>query len=220
MSLTSEQRLLGAIIVGAVVLFGGLTYALVRAPSSNVNPSGTVVFSDENAPTKGAEDTRVVVRMYSDLQCPACRAAEPALQAVMAKFGDRVKFVWKDFPLMTIHPNARPAANAARCAQDQGKFWEYHDRLFVEQAAWSAERDPKDRFVQFAREGGLDEAAFTACYGERRFDDRVMDDVQEGERNAVNATPTFFINERRALVRSEAEWTSALEQVLSETASQ
>ncbi len=220
MSFSSEQKLLGAIVAGAVVLFGLFAFALLRAPSSTVTPDGSVTFSDAGAPIKGLDESRVVVRMYSDLQCPACRAAEPALQAIMAKFGDRVTFIWKDFPLMTIHPNARPAANAARCAQDQGKFWEYHDRLFAEQAAWSGERNPQDRFTQFARETGLDEGEFTSCYGERRYDDKVMNDVREGEKNGVNSTPTFYINDRRALVRTEAEWTSALEQVLRETETQ
>lgn len=216
MNLTSEQKLISAIVVGAVILFGGLTFALMKSPSSVVTPGGAVTFNDTNAPVKGKTDSSVVVRMYSDFQCPACKLAEPALRNTIAAFSDRVKFVWKDFPLMTIHPNARAAANAARCAEAQGKFWEYHDRLFDGQDGWPAERDPKDRFMQFARETGLNEGEFTACYNERRFDNKVMDDVKEGEANAVNSTPTFYINDRRAMVRSEAEWKSTLEQVLRE----
>ncbi len=212
--MTSQQKLIGVIIGVAVMLFGGLLFALVKMPSDSTLPTGEIVFLDEQASTQGKQDAKVVVRMYSDLQCPACRAAEPALKTIMQAYGDRVKFVWKDFPLVFIHQNARAAANAGRCAEAQGKFWEYHDRLFDTQEAWSRERDPKERFTQFAREAGLNEGDFSACYKEKRFDDRVMANVREGEKNGVNSTPTFFINNRQALVRSEADWRSALETVL------
>ncbi len=218
MALSSQHKLIAAIVAATVLLFGGLVFALLKLPSSGQNPSGQVSFSDTNAPTKGKADASIIVRFYSDFQCPACKASEPALRNIMEEYKDRVKFVWKDFPLMTIHPNARIAANAARCAESQGKFWEYHDRLFETQEGWSPERNPKDRFVQFAREIGLNEADFTKCYDDRQFDEKVMADVREGEGNGVNATPTFYINDRQAQVRSEAQWRSVLNQVLRDQA--
>lgn len=219
MALSSQNKLIAAIIAATILLFGGLVFALFKLPSGGPNPGGQVSFSDTNAPFKGKADSSVIVRFYSDFQCPACKASEPALRTIIEEFKDRVKFVWKDFPLMTIHPNARVAANAARCAEAQGKFWEYHDRLFETQEGWSPERNPKDRFVQFARELGLNEGEFTKCYDDRQFDDRVMADVHEGESNGVNATPTFYVNDRQAQVRSEAQWRSVLNQVIREQAS-
>lgn len=219
MALSSQQKLIAAIIAATVIIFGGLVFALLRLPSGGVNPGGKVSFSDVNAPTKGSTDARVIVRMYSDFQCPACKASEPALRAIIEEFKDRVKFVWKDFPLMTIHPNARVAANAARCAEAQGKFWEYHDHLYETQDGWAAERTPKDRFIQFARELGLNEGDFIKCYDDRQFDDKVMADVSEGEGNGVNATPTFYVNDRQAQVRTEAQWRSVLNQIIREQAS-
>lgn len=219
MALTSQHKLIAVIIAATAVLFGGLVFALLKAPSGGVSPDGQVRFNDASAPFVGKADASVVVRMYSDFQCPACKASEPALKAVIQEFQDRVKFVWKDFPLMTIHPNARLAANAARCAEAQGKFWEYHDRVFETQEGWAPERSPKDRFVQFARELGLNEGEFVKCYDDRQFDAKVLADVAEGEANGVNATPTFYVNERQAQVRSEAQWRSVLNQVIREQAS-
>ncbi len=219
MALSSQHKLIAAIIAATVILFGGLIFALFKLPSEGGPSGGPGVFSDVGAPFKGKEDASVVVRLYSDFQCPACKGAEPALRTIIGEFADRVKFVWKDFPLMTIHPNARFAANAARCAGAQDKFWEYHDRLFEAQEGWSPERNPKDRFVQFARELALNEADFTKCYNDRVFDEQVMADVREGEANGVNATPTFYINDRQAQVRTEAQWRSVLNQVIREQAS-
>ncbi len=210
----SQQKLIGLIVAIVVVLFGGLTFALFKMPPAHSLPAGEIIFNDEASPTKGKQDAKVVVRMYSDFQCPACRFAEPALQAIMQAYSDRVKFVWKDFPLLAIHPNARGAANVARCADAQGKFWEYHDQLFTVQDGWAKERDPKTRFAQFARELGLGEGDFTKCMNDRSFDDRVMRDLREGEKNGVNSTPTFFINDRITRARTEAEWRSALDATL------
>lgn len=219
MALSPQQKLIAVIIASTVLVFGGLVFALWRLPSGGINPNGQVSFFDANAPTLGKADANVVVRLYSDFQCPACKAAEPAFRAIVEEFKDRVKFVWKDFPLTAIHFNARVAANAARCAEAQGKFWEYHDKLFETQANWSFEQNPKERFAQFARDLGLNETEFTKCFDSRQFDDRVMADVREGEGNGVNATPTFYVNDRQAQVRTEAQWRSVLNQVIREQAS-
>lgn len=213
--MTEQSKLVAAIVAATVVIFGGLVFALLRTPSDQlVNPAGTVVFNDATSVATGKLDSPVVVRMYSDFQCPACKAAEPALAKVMAEFGDRVKFIWKDFPLMTIHFNARAAANAARCAADQGKFWDMRDRLFASQDAWSGLSNPKGRFAQLARDAGTNADQFTSCYDDRSHDDAVMADVKEGEKNGVNATPTFYINNQQAQVRTEAQWRAALNAAL------
>lgn len=212
MAFTSQQRLVTIIVASTVILFGGLVFALSRMPSGGA--TGEIAFQDEQSPSKGKTDAPVVVRFYSDFQCPACKAVEPILKSIQAQYQDRVKFVWKDFPLMMIHPNARMAANAARCAEAQGKFWEYHDTLYETQEGWSNDRAPKSRFVQFARDLGLNEGDFTKCYDDRQFDDKVMNDVEEGEKNGVDSTPSFFINNRPALVSSEAQWRTVLDAAL------
>lgn len=212
--MTQQAKLISAIVASTVLIFGGLTYLLVRAPSATPTPNGTVSFDDTNAIARGKADAAVVVRMYSDFQCPACRGVEPVMRAISQEFADRVRFIWKDFPLMVLHQNARAAANAGRCANAQGKFWEYHDRLFETQDAWSSVSDPKDRFIQFAREAGLNEGDFTSCYNDRRFDGQVMDDVDEGEKNGVDSTPTFYVNNTETFARSEADWRALLNNAL------
>lgn len=216
--MTQQAKLISAIVASTVLIFGGLTYLLVSAPSATPTPNGTVAFNDTNAIAQGKADAAVVVRMYSDFQCPACRNVEPIIKAIRQEFADRVRFIWKDFPLMAIHKNARNASNAARCANAQGKFWELHDRLFETQDVWSSLSDPKERFVQFAREAGLNEGDFTACYNDRRFDGQVMDDVEEGEKNGVDSTPTFYIGDKEVLIRSEADWRKALNAALQQAA--
>ncbi len=216
--MTQQAKLISAIIASTVLIFGGLTYLLMRAPSDSPTPNGTIVFDDADAISVGKADAAVVVRMYSDFQCPACRSVEPVVKAIRTEFADRVRFIWKDFPLMQIHKNARNAANAARCANAQGKFWEYHDRLFDTQDAWSSLGDPKDRFVQFARETGLNEGDFTTCYNRSQFDGDVMDDVDEGEKNGVDSTPTFYVNNTEVRPRSEAEWRVVLNAALQQAA--
>ena len=88
-------------------------------------------------PSPGGASASVEIIEFSDFQCPYCQSVAPVLKQLMAKYGDRVKLVWKDFPLPN-HPDARPAAEAALCANDQGKFWAYHDKLFDNQSEMTA----------------------------------------------------------------------------------
>jgi protein-disulfide isomerase len=102
-----------------------------------------------------------------------------------------VKFVFKDFPLTSIHPNAYKAAEAAHCAGDQGKYWEYHDQLFANQQSLM----PED-LKKHAAELGLDAGAFASCLDSSKYSERVRDGVAEGTRLGVNSTPMFYVNGR------------------------
>ena len=206
---SNKNVLIGVIAVAALV-FGGLVWAIMQTPSSTPTPTGTISFDDANEPFVGPENATTVVRFYSDFQCPACRAAEASARYAIDKYRDRVKFVWKDFPLMSIHPNARPAANAARCAQDQGKFWEMKDLLFEQQASWKNSRNSNEDFKAYASRLGLDVERFTTCLDGRTFDDRVMETYEEGVRNGVDRTPTVFIGDERRFGMTPAEWDQVL----------
>lgn len=206
---TNKNLLIGVVAIAAIV-FGGLVWAILSAPSSTPAPTGTISFDDSNDPFVGPENATTVVRLYSDLQCPACRAAESSVRYAIDKYKDRIKFVWKDFPLMSIHPNARLAANAARCAQDQGKFWEMKDKLFEQQTSWQGNRNAAEDFKAYALQVGLDGGRFNTCLDNRTFDDRVMGAYQEGVKNGVDRTPTVFIGTERRFGMSPAEWDQAL----------
>ncbi len=143
----------------------------------------------DGAPFKGPETAPVTIVAFSDFQCPFCKRVQPTLTEVLSRYGDKVKLVSRDFPLDHLHPGARKAAEAARCASDQGKFWAYSDTLYT--------HTPKTNPVQlqtYAQEVGLDPAAFEQCLSSGKYQAAVQQDVEEGARLGVSGTPTFFIN--------------------------
>lgn len=215
----SNKHVVLGIILGTVILFGGLTWLVAKSPSDGGSREEEVVFQDASDPFVGPADSKVVVRVYGDFQCPACRAAEPAFKQAITQFADRVKFIWKDFPLEAIHPNARLAANAARCAQVQQKYVAYHDVLYQTQNEWSSLRDPASKFIEYAGRVGLVGDAFSSCLSSRAENGKVSSNVSEGSRNNVSGTPTFFVNNVRYPVMSASEWQRVLNSALQNAAS-
>lgn len=142
-------------------------------------------------PAIGSASAPVTLVEFSDFQCPFCQRVSPTLKQVQQAYGDKVRIVWKDFPLTQIHPQAFKAGEAAHCAGDQGKFWEYHDRLFANQQALQ----PAD-LKRHATDLGLEAAAFAACLDSSKYGERVRDGVAEGTRLGVNSTPTIYVNGR------------------------
>ena len=137
----------------------------------------------------GAAATLVV---YGDYECPYTRRAHQTLREVQAELGDRLRVVYRHFPLTAIHPHALHAAEAAEAAAAQGRFWEMHDRLFSRQLDL-ADTDLGD----YAADLGLDVAAFTRDMSEHAHLARVEEDVESGLRSGVEGTPTLFLNGRR-----------------------
>jgi protein-disulfide isomerase len=142
-------------------------------------------------PEKGAgAKAPVTIVMFSDYQCPFCKRGEDVIDQVMKTYGDKVRLVFRDFPL-PMHPNARPAAEAANCANAQGKFWDYHAKLFANQSKLD-ESDLKT----YAKDLGLDEAKFAKCLSDKPYKAAIDKDVEDGSKVGVNGTPAFFINGR------------------------
>jgi len=142
-----------------------------------------------NAPVQGKSDAPVTVVEFSDYQCPYCRRAEETVKIIQAQYKDRLKWVFKDFPL-AFHPRAMPSAIASRCAGEQGKFWEYHDKLFVGTGLEDSDLE------RYAKELSLDMSKFTECAKSQRFRDAVQADMKQGQSVGVSGTPAFFINGR------------------------
>ena len=142
-------------------------------------------------PALGNANAPVTLVEYSDFQCPFCLRVVPTIKELRAKYGDKVRIVWKDFPLTQIHPQAFLAAQAGNCARDQGKFWEYHDRLFANQQALQA-----DALKKYAADAGLDSAAFNACLDGSKFEARVEEALGAGARLGITSTPTVYVNGR------------------------
>ncbi len=145
----------------------------------------------EGAPVRGSASAPVTIVEFSDFHCPFCRKAQPVLEELRAKYGAKVKFVFRDFPLDNLHPQARAAAEASRCANEQGKFWELHDRLF------QSDTDSSPATLnRIAKEIGMDVAAFEACSSSGKYKTSVQASTQEGVRLGITGTPTFFVNGR------------------------
>ncbi len=148
------------------------------------------VIAKADRPAKGPANAPVEIIEFSDFQCPYCLNAFPTVNQVISTYGDRIHFVYRHYPLAN-HPRARPAAEAAQCAHEQGKFWEYHDRLFGNQAALG-DADLK----QHAASLGLDVGQFNACYDSQKYKADVDTDIRAGDEAGVSGTPAFYINGR------------------------
>lgn len=151
-------------------------------------PPQVADVSNDNDPVKGPDSAKVTVVEFSDFQCPACKSAHFQLTNLFDKYGDKIKFVYRDFPLMGKHPDALPAAVAATCAGEQGKYWEMHDQLF------RAKSLKENDFKGFAKQLALDGAKFEACIKKPEHATEVMKDLEDGQKYGVNSTPTFYVN--------------------------
>jgi protein-disulfide isomerase len=142
-------------------------------------------------PSRGPADAPITIVEFSDFQCPYCSRALEPLKKIEESYAGKVRLVYRDFPLVQIHPNAARAAEAAACADDQGKFWAMHDSLFAHQDKLEA-ADIKTR----AAELGLDTAAFDKCLESGKHAGDWQKDAADAERYGVSSTPAFFINGR------------------------
>jgi protein-disulfide isomerase len=144
---------------------------------------------------RGPADAKIQMVEFSDFQCPACRVAEPALHQILSIYDGKIHFIFKHYPLR-MHQWAKAAAVAAECAGRQGKFWEYHDRLYDKQEEWT--NDKSDALLTgYAKELGLDVPAWQACRQDPSAAAAYTTDMKDGDDAWIGATPTFFINGRR-----------------------
>jgi protein-disulfide isomerase len=152
----------------------------------------TVPVTERRDHIQGPANAPITLVEYGDFQCPYCGRAYPIIKEVQERMGDRLGFVFRNFPITTSHPNAEAAAEAAEAAGGQGKFWEMHDHLFENQERL------RDRDLHaYAEQLGLDVDRFDNEMAEHIYADRVHEDFMGGVRSGVNGTPTFYINGER-----------------------
>ncbi len=177
-----------------------------QIPTQSTGPQVFRVSLDDD-PVKGNPDAPVTVVEFSDFQCPFCsRFFQQTLPLIEENYIDtgKIKFVYRDFPLDSIHPNARPAHIAAECADEQGKFWEYHDLLFQEQAKWQGLDSSKLQKIltKYAANLGLQGASFESCMQSQEIADEVNADFLQAAQYGATGTPTFFIgNEKIGFIK-------------------
>ena len=200
-----SKFLIGIGVFTAIIIAAGIFFFSRSKPQENVNEKADeAVLLSNTKNSQGDPNASVKIVEFVDLQCPACRTAQHIVKSMIEKHKDQVYFVWRYYPLST-HKNARPAARAAEAAASQGKFWEMIDILFTKQPEWSEKSDPKDLYIGYAQELGLDVEKFKADL-DASYD--IIDrDFADGNKVGVSSTPTFFINgEKKPGVLQEAEF--------------
>jgi protein-disulfide isomerase len=140
-------------------------------------------------PSLGPADAPITIVEFSDFQCPFCRQwHQQTYQPLLNAYPGKIRIVYRDFPLTSIHPNAMPAAEAAQCANEQNAFWSYHDKLF------NGDTLSDDIYKQYAQELGLDMTKFNDCVSSHKYAQTIQADSDFAISTGVNSTPTFFIN--------------------------
>jgi protein-disulfide isomerase len=146
-------------------------------------------FTNGEAPALGKKDAPITMVEFSDFQCPYCQRMAPVIKEVSQKYGDKVRIVYRQYPIPSLHPFALKAAEASLCANDQGKFWEMHDAMFADQKKLSV-TDLK----QTAQRLGMSDKKFSSCLDSGRYAEQVQNDSKEALRSGVTGTPAVFLN--------------------------
>ena len=188
-------------IVAVVAVIVGIEFVGNAGVASSVdNPTSFRI---------GPDTAKVKVVEFSDYQCPACKSIEPHVKTLMATYGDRVQFVYRNFPLPQ-HKNALAAALAAEAAGAQGKFWRMHDRLFETQESWANLADPTEYFLLIGREALVDTDQLRDALAKQTYLAKVRADMADGNRVGIQGTPTFFVNGAQVVLRQPKDLDDAI----------
>ena len=160
------------------------------APPARPAPPANVQFDDlKGHPSRGPENAKVTLVEFSDFHCPFCKGIEPTLEEIEKNFPGQIRRVWRHYPL-DMHAGAQKTHEASECASEQGKFWEYHHKLFETQG----EARDEAALVKLAGDTGLDKSRFEQCLKTEKYKDRVQKDIAKGNQEGVSGTPAVFVN--------------------------
>lgn len=190
--------------VVAVVGVGLVLWQMVGGGTAATEPVPVVISDEELSRVQGIsigrDDAPVVIYEFADFQCPGCGQfatfTAPLIKERLVDTG-QVRYVYYDFPLTQMHGNAFLASRAGRCANDQGRFWDYHDNLYGRQPSWSSLSNPTSYFIDLAGEIGLDEGEFSSCLRSDAHQEEISRNMQLGHMLGVQGTPTLFVNMKR-----------------------
>jgi protein-disulfide isomerase len=205
------KRFYGILAGVAVIGIGVLAYLLSRPRSVSIPANVTVQAADTagfRGYVKGSDSAAVEITEYADYQCPFCQTFAtlqmPTIEERLIRTG-RLRWRYRDFPLQQ-HPWARVAAHSAACADEQGKYWPQHDRIYEGQGEWATARDASDNFRDYARANGLDLGRYDECMASGKFAGRIQASYEEGTRLGVSSTPTLLVGDRlyRGRIDSDA----------------
>ena len=201
--------ILVVLVLGTAIFIYNLVYFLEKGEDQNVNGSlsKNIVIETTDDPAIGAEKPLITIVEFGDFQCPFCREEAPIIRKVLLEYNSEIKLIFRDFPISASHPDAVGSALAANCANEQGKFWEYHDLLYQNQDNLSIEN-----LLVMANGLGVDFEKFSQCLGDRKYENEIQNDLLDGIKLGITGTPTFFINGFKVQgVVSYATWVDLIE---------
>lgn len=183
------KKHLWKIIIAVIIIALGGAYLYAERAAEQANEGVTI-----ETHVKGNPDAEVVLVEYSDFQCPACAQFYPYIKNILDEHGENIRFEYRHFPLINIHPHAVPAARAAEAAGQQGKFFEMHDKLFENQPEWSKSAAPTVFFERYANELGLDMALFKRHMNASIITEAINDSFDDARERGFTGTPSFLLN--------------------------
>ena len=198
------KRFLPFVIIAAVLV--AVLIALVMflrssqrsGTSNNPAPDPSTPSGAEPPHIRGNPNAPVTLEEFADFQCPSCGAYYPELKKIEAEFGDRLRVIFRERPLVPPHEHALIAAQAAEAAGLQNRFWEMHDKLYENQKTWSEANDVVPMFVDYAKQVGLDPDRFMRDLNGEAVAARIFQDGKRAHALGIDATPTFFVNGKEA----------------------
>ena len=200
--------ILGIIITSIVLIIGAIAVFSKQETASQVSFTREELLPSETQKKGNASASAYLVE-FSDFQCPACKAFQPLISDIFSKYSDKLLFGYRHYPLPQ-HPFAEKAAYAAEAAGKQGKFWEYHDKLFAQ----NQDNFSDQMFSDIAKELGLNEEQFNQDKESSQIKEKVSNDHNAGNTFSVNATPTFYLNGEKLTLRSGQDLLTAIEDVI------
>jgi NhaA family Na+:H+ antiporter len=200
------KRFAPFLIIGLVLIVGlGAVWLLSRSSQQSNSPRNAATPTQGSEPPgaqpphiRGNPNAPVTVEEFADFQCGACGAYYPELKKIEAEYGDRLRVIFRENPLVPMHQYGLVAAQAAEAAGLQGKFWEMHDKLFENQKAWAESKDVVPLFVDYAKQIGLNADRFMRDLNGEAVAARIFQDGKRSHALEITSTPTFFVNGKQA----------------------
>jgi len=183
-----------ALIGALVVVFVLLRSSQRSGTSNNATPDPSIPAGAEPPHVRGNPNAPVTLEEFGDFQCPTCGTYYVEVKKIENEFGDKLKVIFREYPLLPMHEHALMAAQAAEAAGLQNKFWEMHDKLYENQKAWSEVKDVVPLFVDYAKQIGLDPDRFMRDLNDEVVAARIFQDGKRAHALGVDSTPTFFVN--------------------------
>ena len=199
-----NKAFLIVILVTSVLLFGGIflftkngttTPSTTKVNEALLVPKDAIVTSGfvNGAYLPASSSATLTLVEFGDDECPACGVYNPFVKQLLTDFAGKINYVFRNYPLPQ-HANAQVSSDAVEAAGLQGKYWQMHDRIYDTQGDWSNLTDPKDIFVGYAKDLGLNVNKFTTDLSSSKVKDLVQNDVNDGNTIGITETPTFFLN--------------------------